>query len=138
MEGRSPTDRRRLGAYWTITSLEKARLNSSSDLNQLPVSQLSKGSLLGKRIDSPEAVAAGIKAPFASFPASQTVAQALRNYPQYLGLYAHVQRRHWLVGDDQLRPGRQCASDDDALSLSAAELVRITMGGIGSQTHHVQ
>ena len=65
-----------------------SRLNSSSDLNQLPVSQLLKGSLLGKRIDSPEAVAAGIKAPFAAFPASQTVAQALRNYPQYLGLYA--------------------------------------------------
>jgi hypothetical protein len=64
------------------------RLNSSSDLNQLPVSQLLKGSLLGKRIDSPEAIAAGIKPPFANFPASQTVAQALRNYPQYLGLYA--------------------------------------------------
>ena len=65
-----------------------SRLNSTSDLNQLPVSQLLKGSLLGKRIDSPEAVAAGIKPPFAGFPASQTVAQALRNYPQYLGLYA--------------------------------------------------
>ena len=65
-----------------------SRLNSSSDLNQLPVSQLLKGSLLGKRIDSPEAIAAGIKPPFADFPASQTVAQALRNYPQYLGLYA--------------------------------------------------
>jgi len=64
------------------------RLNSTSDLNQLPVSQLLKGSLLGKRIDSPEAIAAGIKPPFANFPASQTVAQALRNYPQYLGLYA--------------------------------------------------
>ena len=62
------------------------RLNSTSDLNQLPASQLLKGSLLGKRIDSPEAAAAGIKAPFAGFPASQTVAQALRSYPQYLGV----------------------------------------------------
>jgi hypothetical protein len=58
-------------------------------LNQLPASQLAKGSLLGRRIDSPEAVAAGIKPPFAGFPASQTVAQALRSYPQYLNLYAY-------------------------------------------------
>jgi len=65
-----------------------SRLNSTSDLNQLPVSQLLKGSLLGKRIDSPEAIAAGIKPPFAGFPVTQTVAQALRNYPQYLGLSA--------------------------------------------------
>jgi hypothetical protein len=64
------------------------RLNSSSDLNQLPTSNLSRGTLLGQRIDSPAAVAAGIKAPFAGFPVSQSVAQSLRPYPQYLGLYA--------------------------------------------------
>lgn len=62
------------------------RLNSTIDLNQLPTSQLSKGSLLGKRIDSPEAIAAGIRAPYANFPASSSVAQALRPYPQYLSV----------------------------------------------------
>lgn len=60
------------------------RLNSTMDLNQLPVSQLSRGALLGQRIDSPAAVAAGIRAPFANFPASQSVAQSLRAFPQYL------------------------------------------------------
>ncbi len=62
------------------------RLNSTMDLNQLPVSQLSRGSLLGQRIDSPAAVAAGIRAPFASFPAGQSVAQSLRAFPQYLSV----------------------------------------------------
>jgi hypothetical protein len=60
------------------------RLNSTVDLNQLPPSLLSRGSLLQQRIDSPAAQAAGIVAPFAGFPASQSVAQALRPYPQYL------------------------------------------------------
>jgi hypothetical protein len=62
------------------------RLNSTVDLNQLPASLLSRGSLLQQRIDSPAAQAAGIVAPFAGFPASQTVAQALRPFPQYLSV----------------------------------------------------
>jgi len=62
------------------------RLNSTMDLNQLPTSQLSRGSLLGQRIDSPAAVAAGIRAPFAAFPAGQSVAQSLRAFPQYLSV----------------------------------------------------
>lgn len=61
-----------------------SRLNSTMDLNQLPSSVLRNGSLLGKRIDSPEAAAAGIKKPYDSFPNNLSVAQALRAYPQYL------------------------------------------------------
>ncbi len=60
------------------------RLNSTMDLNQVASSQLSRGSLLGQRIDSPAASAAGIRPPFASFPAGQSVAQSLRAFPQYL------------------------------------------------------
>ncbi len=62
------------------------RLNSTIDLNQLPTSVLSRGSLLSARIDSPAAAAAGIRTPFASFPGGMSVAQSLRPYPQYLSV----------------------------------------------------
>ncbi len=60
------------------------RLNSTMDLNQLPTSMLRNGSLLGRRIDSPEAAAAGFKKPYDSFPGNLSVAQSLRAFPQYL------------------------------------------------------
>ncbi|MCS7025991.1 MAG: TonB-dependent receptor [Bryobacteraceae bacterium] len=60
------------------------RLNSTMDLNQLPVSRLSLGTLLQQRIDSPAAQAAGIRKPFDSFPNNLSVAQALRPFPHYL------------------------------------------------------
>jgi hypothetical protein len=63
-----------------------SRLNSTIDLNQLPTSRLSLGSLLQQPINSPAAVAAGMKAPFANFPATQSVAQSLRSFPQYLSV----------------------------------------------------
>jgi hypothetical protein len=62
------------------------RLNSTADLNQLPASLLSRGSLLSQRIDSPAAAAAGFRAPFAAFPGAQSVAQSLRPFPQYLSV----------------------------------------------------
>ena len=62
------------------------RLNSTIDLNQLPSSLLSRGSLLGARIDSPAAAAAGFRAPFANFPGNLSVAQSLRPFPQYLSV----------------------------------------------------
>lgn len=62
------------------------RLNSTIDLNQLPTSLLGRGSLLQARIDSPAAVAAGFRAPFASFPGNLSVAQSLRPFPQYLSV----------------------------------------------------
>lgn len=61
-------------------------LNSTTLINQLPVSRLALGSLLQQRIDSPAVVAAGYKKPYANFPDSGTLAQALRPYPQYLDI----------------------------------------------------
>jgi len=58
-------------------------LNSTIMLNQLPTSRLALGSLLQKRIDDPEVIAAGFSKPYASFPNNETLAQALRPYPQY-------------------------------------------------------
>lgn len=58
-------------------------LNSTITLNQLPVSNLSLGSMLTEPITSAAAVAAGFKAPFAAF-GSRSVAQSLRPFPQYL------------------------------------------------------
>jgi hypothetical protein len=62
------------------------RLNSTMDLNQLPVSMLRHGSLLGQRIDSPAAAAAGFRKPYDSFPGNLSVAQSLRAFPQYLSV----------------------------------------------------
>src|SRR6185436_11774320 len=59
-------------------------LNSTLLINQLPVSRLALGSLLQQRIDSPAVIAAGFTKPYASFANSNTLAQALRPYPQFL------------------------------------------------------
>lgn len=61
-------------------------LNSTITLNQLPVSELSRGAQLTSRMDSP--AAAGVPVPWAGFPLNRTVAQALRPFPQYLDLYS--------------------------------------------------
>jgi hypothetical protein len=61
-------------------------LNSTVELNQLPVSNLALGTLLQRPISSPEVVAAGYKKPYANFPDNQTLAQALRPFPQYFGV----------------------------------------------------
>ena len=60
-------------------------LNSTIELNQLPVSALSLGSLLTQPINSAAAQAAGITAPFAGF-GTRNVNQALRPYPQFLSV----------------------------------------------------
>ncbi len=51
------------------------------NINQVPPQYLALGSLLQKDIYSPEAVAAGLTAPYAGY--TGTVRQALRPYPQY-------------------------------------------------------
>lgn len=63
------------------------RLASSVDLNQLPTSELQKGTLLQQLVTSPAAAAAGITAPFTGFGA-RSVAQALRPFPQYLSVFS--------------------------------------------------
>lgn len=59
------------------------RLNSSVELDQLPVSYLALGALLQRPITDSQVVARGYKKPYADFPDSGTLAQALRPYPQF-------------------------------------------------------
>ncbi len=61
-------------------------------INQIPTADLAKyGSLLGDAVNSPAAVAAGIKIPYPSFisdfGSSATVLQALRPYPQFASIF---------------------------------------------------
>ena len=67
------------------------RLNSTIELNQLPVKYLALGSLLGKKITDPAVIAAGYKEPFTGFAAGwaggATLAQSLRPYPQFGAIY---------------------------------------------------
>jgi hypothetical protein len=70
--------------------------NIMNDLNALTPQRLaaaglnlnnaSDRTLLTSRLSSPLAQAAGFKAPYASFPLAQTVAQSLRPYPQFLSI----------------------------------------------------
>lgn len=52
----------------------------------LDLSRAEDRTLLTSRIDSPLAQQRGFRAPYAGFPASQTVAQAIRPYPQFLNV----------------------------------------------------
>ncbi len=62
-------------------------LNSTITQNQLPTSELSRGSLLTRTVTSPEAIAAGITVPYAGYP-NRSVAQSLRPFPQYLDVWS--------------------------------------------------
>ncbi|MBS1827338.1 MAG: TonB-dependent receptor [Acidobacteria bacterium] len=62
------------------------RLNSTIDLNQVPTSFLTNGSLLQQRLDSPAAQNARIASPYVGFPTNLSVAQSLRPYPQFLSV----------------------------------------------------
>jgi hypothetical protein len=53
--------------------------------NTLNPGYFAKGPLLADTISSPQAIAAGIAPPFASFPSNALVAQALVPFPQYFG-----------------------------------------------------
>ncbi|MCC6589386.1 MAG: TonB-dependent receptor [Bryobacterales bacterium] len=63
------------------------RLAATLMANQVDPKYLSLGTLLRQRIDNPEVVARGFRKPFAAFPDSQTLAQALRPFPQYFDVY---------------------------------------------------
>ncbi|MGA3026874.1 MAG: carboxypeptidase-like regulatory domain-containing protein [Bryobacteraceae bacterium] len=61
-------------------------LHSNYDaVNSLNPSSFGLGSTLSDSVTSPQAAAAGIKLPYASFPTNFSVAQALVPYPQYFG-----------------------------------------------------
>lgn len=65
-------------------------LNSTIELNQLPTSFLTLGTLLGRNILDPAVVAAGYKEPFPGFAkgfgGGASLAQSLRPYPQFLNV----------------------------------------------------
>lgn len=63
-----------------------SRLNSTIDLNQVNPTNLALGSLLQQSITSPAVVAAGYTLPYPGF--TGTLAQALRPYPQFNGVYS--------------------------------------------------
>jgi hypothetical protein len=80
----------RIGLDLSYIGNKGTRLPSSlENLNQVPVSYLSLGPLLTQPFNSPEAIAAGITAPFPGF--SGSVAQALRPFPQYTNIYNAAQ-----------------------------------------------
>jgi muramidase (phage lysozyme) len=60
-------------------------------INQIDPKYLSLGATLGLPVNSPQAIAAGIKIPYpnflSDFGGSATVLQALRPYPQYAGIF---------------------------------------------------
>ncbi len=56
-------------------------LNSTLNINQLPTSELSRGSQLTAPLSS--AAAAGVRIPYAGYPLTRNVSQALRPYPQF-------------------------------------------------------
>jgi hypothetical protein len=61
-------------------------LSSSLFINQVDPKFLSLGQLLRRRIDDPAVIAAGFTKPYAAFPNNQTLAQALRPFPQYFNV----------------------------------------------------
>lgn len=62
-------------------------LASTLMANQVDPKYLSLGQLLRRRIDDPAVVAAGFRKPYAAFPNNQTLAQALRPFPQYFNVF---------------------------------------------------
>jgi hypothetical protein len=62
-------------------------LSSTLMANQVDPKHLSLGQLLRRRIDDPAVVAAGFTKPYAAFPNNQTLAQALRPFPQYFNVF---------------------------------------------------
>jgi len=62
-------------------------LNATLMANQVDPKHLALGSLLRRRIDDPEVVSRGFRKPYASFPNSQTLAQALRPFPHYFDVF---------------------------------------------------
>jgi hypothetical protein len=56
----------------------------------------------------------------------------------HLGLHGNVECRHRFVADDEFRFHGKGSGDPDPLSLSTAELVRITPEMFGPQAHELQ
>src|SRR5687767_14930952 len=59
----------------------------------------------------------------------------IREQPQYLLLYRNIERGHRFVCNQNLRIERQCARESDPLTLTAGELVWITVRGLRIKPH---
>jgi len=80
----------RIGTEVSYVGSSSVRLGANLlNPNQLNPSFLSLGTVLNDAIGSPQAIAAGISAPYAGFTGS--VAQALRPYPQFLNITDNTQ-----------------------------------------------
>jgi hypothetical protein len=80
----------RIGTEVSYVGSSSVRLGANLlNPNQLNPTYLSLGSVLNDQVGSPEAIAAGISAPYAGFVGS--VAQALRPYPQFANITANTQ-----------------------------------------------
>ena len=78
------------GVWWAAPSLENINALTPQILaaHGLDITNLANRTLLTSAISSPAAVAAGFKAPYAGFPTTATVAQALRPFPQFTTINA--------------------------------------------------
>ncbi|MCX6634069.1 MAG: TonB-dependent receptor, partial [Acidobacteria bacterium] len=76
------------GVWFKANSLVDYNAVSEDRLKSfgLDIHKAADRALLTSRMDSPAVIAAGFKAPYAAFPMSSTLAQALRPYPQFGGL----------------------------------------------------
>jgi hypothetical protein len=76
------------GAWFRADGLVNYNAISNERLRAfgLDLNSAADRTLLTSRIDSPLAQERGCRAPYAGFPASQTVAQSLRPYPQFLNV----------------------------------------------------
>jgi len=76
------------GVWFKANSLVDYNAVSEDRLKSfgLDIHKAADRTLLASRMDSPAVIAAGFKAPYAAFPMSSTLAQALRPYPQFGGL----------------------------------------------------
>jgi hypothetical protein len=86
------------GAYWNSGGMIAPNDIQPSLLSQvgLNLNNAANRTLLASPISSSIAQAAGFFAPYAGFPASATVAQALRPYPQY----GNITNWHWVPDGD--------------------------------------
>ena len=62
----------------------------------------------------------------------------LRKQLEHLFLHRHVERRNWLVRDQQFRLQRQCACNADALTLPAREFMRKAVERLFLQAHELE
>jgi hypothetical protein len=73
------------GAWFRADGLVDYNANTAGRLQGfgLDINNAADRALLTSRLDSPQVIARGFKAPYAGFPTSSTLAQSLRPYPQF-------------------------------------------------------